>query len=383
MIRTSAPAPIRRDRFANLEAATYLISHSMGAAPLAARDALVAYWNDWSHDGPEAWERWLPQIETIADGLSALLGAPTGSIALGPNVSAFQETIASALDFSGERNEIVYEALQFPSLTYVWDAWQRYGARIVRVPSDDGMTIPTERIIAAITERTSLVVLSHAYYVSGALVDVDAVVARAKDVGALVMLDVYQTAGAIPIDLVALDVDMAVGGSHKWLCGGPGCGFLYVRPHLRDRFSPTATGWMAHAEPFAFEAAPMRYAQTMMRYTNGTPSIPAYLVAQPGHDLIASVGMAAIRAQNVALTTLLLDEADARGIRTPTPRDPARRSGWVGLDVPDGARITHALIERRIFVDYRPGCGIRVGPHFYSTADEILTLVRALDELMR
>jgi len=383
MIGTPSPVPVLRERFANLEDATYLISHSMGAAPLAARDALNAYWDDWSHDGPEAWERWLPQIETIANGLAALLGAPSGSIALGPNVSAFQETIASALDFSGERNEVVYEALQFPSLTYVWDAWQRHGARVVRVTSDDGMTIPTERIIAAITERTAVVVLSHAYYVSGALVDVDAIVARAKDVGALVMLDVYQTAGAIPIDLVALDVDMAVGGSHKWLCGGPGCGFLYVRAQLRDRFSPTATGWMAHAEPFAFEAAPMRYAQTMMRYTNGTPSMPAYLVAQPGHDMIASVGMAAVRAHNIALTTLLLAEADARGIRTPTPRDPARRSGWIGLDVPDGARITHALIERRIFVDYRPGCGIRVGPHFYSTADEIQSLVRALDELMR
>jgi kynureninase len=362
MIRTEPSAPVLRDRFANLEGSTYLISHSMGAAPLAAREALVSYWNDWSQDGPEAWERWLPQIETIAAGIGSLLGAPSGTIALGPNVSAFQETIASALDFSGERCEVVYEALQFPTVTYVWDAWQRHGAHVVCVPSDDGMTIPTERIAAAITERTALVVLSHAYYVSGALVDVAAIVKRARDVGAMVMLD---------------------GGSHKWLCGGPGCGFLYVRADRRMQFAPAATGWMAHAAPFAFEPAPMRYADSMMRYTNGTPSMLAYLVAAPGHALIAAVGLPAIRAHNIALTTLLLAEADARGIRTPTPRDPAKRSGWIGLAVPDGARITQTLIERRIFVDYRPGCGIRIGPHFYTTADEILALFGALDELMR
>ncbi len=383
MIRTEPSAPVLRDRFANLEGSTYLISHSMGAAPLAAREALVSYWNDWSHDGPEAWDWWLPQIETIAAGIGSLLGAPSGTIALGPNVSAFQETIASALDFSGERCEVVYEALQFPTVTYVWDAWQRHGARIVCVPSDDGMTIPTERIAAAITERTALVILSHAYYVSGALVDVAAIVKRAREVGAMVMLDVYQTAGVIPIDLEKIDVDFAVGGSHKWLCGGPGCGFLYVRADRRMQFAPTATGWMAHAAPFAFEPAPMRYADSMMRYTNGTPAMLAYLVAAPGHALIAEVGLPAIRAHNIALTTLLLAEADARGIRTPTPRDPAKRSGWIALDVPDGARITRALIERRIFVDYRPGCGIRIGPHFYTTADEILVLFGALDELMR
>lgn len=383
MIRTEPSAPVLRDRFANLEGSTYLISHSMGAAPLAAREALVSYWNDWSDDGPEAWDWWLPQIETIAAGIGSLLAAPSGTIALGPNVSAFQETIASALDFSGERCEVVYEALQFPTVTYVWDAWQRHGARIVCVPSDDGMTIPTERIAAAITERTALVILSHAYYVSGALVDVAAIVKRAREVGAMVMLDVYQTAGVIPIDLEKLDVDFAVGGSHKWLCGGPGCGFLYVRADRRMQFAPTATGWMAHAAPFAFEPAPMRYADSMMRYTNGTPAMLAYLVAAPGHALIAEVGLPAIRAHNIALTTLLLAEADARGIRTPTPRDPAKRSGWIALDVPDGARITRALIERRIFVDYRPGCGIRIGPHFYTTADEILVLFGALDELMR
>ena len=375
--------PRLRERFANLDACTYLISHSMGAAPLAARDELVAFWEEWSADGPEAWEHWLPAMDEIADGIGAIIGAPLGSVGLAPNVSALQETLASCFAWDGEKNEVAYEALQFPSLTYVWDAWARRGARVVRIPSEDGTTIPTEQIVAAIGERTQVVVLSHAYFQSGAMVDVPAVVARAKAVGALVVLDVYQTAGVIPFDVVALGVDVVVGGSHKWLCGGPGCGFIYVRPDLRGTFEPTATGWMAHRAPFEFEPAPMQYSQGMKRFGSGTPSVQAYLQARPGHRLIAEAGVPAIRAHNIALTEMILAEADERGIRTPTPREPNRRTGWVGLAVEDGARLVRELFARRIFVDYRPGCGIRVGPHFYTGTEEIRKLFRALDELRR
>lgn len=377
-----APArPRLRERFANLDGCTYLISHSMGAAPVAACNALVSFWEEWSHDGPEAWERWLPAIDEIADGIGAIIGAPPGSVGLAPNVSTLQETLASCLDWSGKRNVVVYEALQFPSLAYVWDAWRRRGAQPRCVPTDDGRTIPTERIVASIDERTQVVVLSHAYFQSGALVDIAAVAQRAHEVDALVVADIYQTAGIIPVDVVALDVDVAVGGSHKWLCGGPGCGYIYVRPELRARFEPTATGWMAHAAPFAFEPAPMRYAAGMKRFGNGTPVVQAYLAARAGHRLIAEVGIDAISTHNRALTGMILHEADARGIASPTPRDPARRTGWIGLALADGERITRELGARRIFVDYRPGCGIRVGPHFYTSADEIQTLFRALDAL--
>ena len=378
----AAVKPRLRERFANLDSCTYLISHSMGAAPLAARDALQTFWNEWSHDGPEAWERWLPAMDDVADGIAALIGAPRGSVGLAPNVSMLQETLASSLDFSGERNGVVYEALQFPSLTYVWDAWRKRGARPVRVPTDDGRTIPTERIAAAIDERTQVVLLSHAYFQSGALVDVAAIAKRAHELGALVIVDVYQTAGVVPVDVVALGADVAVGGSHKWLCGGPGCGYIYVRPELRTRFEPTATGWMAHAAPFAFEPVPMRYADNMKRFGNGTPSVQAYFMARAGHRLIAEAGVDAIRAHNRALTETILAEADARRIESPTPRDPSRRTGWIGLAVQDGERIARELGARRIFVDHRPGCGIRVGPHFYTSAEEIATLFRALDELL-
>jgi kynureninase len=379
MIAVSQPR--LRERFAELDSCTYLISHSMGAAPLAARDALVAFWEDWSHDGPEAWERWLPAIDEVADGIGKIIGAPAGSVGLAPNVSSLQETLASALEFSDKRNVVVYEALQFPSLTYVWDAWRRRGALPRCVPTDDGRTIPTQRIIDAIDERTRVVVLSHAYFQSGSVVDVAPIAKRARELGALVVLDIYQTAGVIPVNVRELGVDVAVGGSHKWLCGGPGCGYIYVRPELRSNFEPTATGWMAHASPFAFEPPPMRYAEGMKRFGNGTPTVQAFLQARAGHRLITEVGQPALRAHNLALTELILAEADARRIETPTPRDPSRRTGWIGLALDDGDRLVQELGRRRIFVDYRPGCGIRVGPHFYTSADEIHALFRALDEL--
>jgi kynureninase len=373
-----------RERFAGLETNTWLVSHSMGAPPLGAREALARYHEQWADGGPEgAWPQWLDEARTIADGIGAIIGAPAGSVALAPNVSVLQSALASALDLRGERNEVVYEALQFPSLAYVWTAWERAGARTVRIPTDDGRTIPTERICAAITERTAIVVLSHAYYQSGVVIDVPTIVARAREVGALVVLDAYQTTGTYPYDAVALDLDVVVGGSHKWLCGGPGCGWIYVRPELAEQFRPLVTGWFAHKNPFAFDAPPIDYATDQMRWATGTPTIPGYLAAKPGHDLIREIGVPAIREHNVRLTTHLTQAALERGWRVSTPHEAAKRTGWVGIDVPDGDRILHELIARRIYVDYRPGCGLRVSAHFYTTDEEIATFLAAMDELTR
>ena len=370
-----------RDRFATLDTSTYLVSHSMGAAPLAARDALDAYWTQWAADGPEAWENWLPQIGAIADGIGAIVGAPAGSVFLGPNVSVLQAAIATCIDFRGERNEVVYEALQFPSLTYVWNEWERFGAKVRVVASDDGRTIPTERICASITEKTAIAVLSHAYYVSGALADVRAIQAHCRSVGALLCVDTYQTTGVVPYDVTEMDLDMATAGSHKWLCGGPGCGWIYVKPSLLERFRPAVTGWMAHAAPFDFEAAPIRFAPSMYRFGTGTPTIPGYIVAKPGHDLIREAGVATIRAHNTRLTTLLAEGALERKLTVNTPLDPARRAGWIGIDFEDSERVCRGLIAERVFVDYRPGCGIRVSPHMYTTDEEIARFFATLDRL--
>lgn len=371
----------RRDEFPILSDSTYLVSHSMGAAPLAARAALDAYWKQWASEGPEAWETWLPQIGEIADGIGAIVGAPPGSVFLGPNVSVLQAALATCLDFRGERKEVVYEALQFPSLTYIWREWERFGAVARIVPSHDGRTIPTERIVEAITEKTAIAVLSHAYYVSGAIADVRTIQRHCRELGALLCVDAYQTTGVYPYDVTEWDLDIATGGSHKWLCGGPGCGWIYVKPALLERFRPAVTGWMAHARPFAFEPAPTEFAPNMYRFGNGTPTIPGYLVAKPGHDAIRAVGVRAIRRHNVALTTEIAERAAERGLRINTPLEPERRTGWIGIDFDDSERICRQLIAQRVFLDYRPGCGIRVGPHFYTSGDDIAAFFEALDRL--
>jgi kynureninase len=380
-MQSTATRPRFRERFPTLVDSTYLVSHSMGAPPLAARDALDAYWQAWAKDGPEAWNAWMPALGDLADNLGAIFGAPPGSVSLAPNVSLLQAAIATTFDWKGTRNEVVFEDLQFPSVTYVWKAWERFGARVVRVPSDDGRTMSTERIVAAITEKTAVVVLSHAAYISGAMIDVPPIVARCREAGALFVLDAYQTTGIYPYDAVALDVDIVVGGSHKWLCGGPGCGFIYIKPERRAQLEPALTGWMAHESPFAFEPAPIRLAWNQHRWNSGTPTVPGYLVARAGHDTIREAGLPNIRAHNVRLTTMILALADERGIASPTPREPEKRTGWIGLDFPGAGRVCEQLIERRIFVDHRPGCGIRVSPHFYTTDEEIVRLFDALDEL--
>jgi len=382
MIETLEISPALRSRFAGLDRNTWLVSHSMGAPPLAAREALTRYFDDWAEHGPEAWPQWLDLAAEIADGIGALFGAPKNSVWLAPNVSVLQAAIASSLSFAGERNEVVYESLMFPSLAYVWDGWRRMGAVTRVVPDDDGITIPTERICAAITERTAVVVLSHAYYESGALIDVAPIVARAHTMGALVVLDSYQTAGTVPFDVVALDVDIVVGGSHKWLCGGPGCGYIYVKPGLQENFAPLVTGWWAHRDPFAFAAAPMVYAAGPARWATGTPTIPGYVVARAGHDLIRAIGVDAIRAYNGRLTNRIIAFAHERGWRVKTPLDPAQRTGWIGIDLPDAARVQARLLERRIIVDHRPRCGLRVGPHFYTTDEDLQTLFDALDAIV-
>ena len=375
--------PRLRNRFPALEKGTYLVSHSMGAPPVAARDALAAYWTAWSSAGPEAWEDWLPAASEIADGIGDIFGAQPGTVSLVPNVSLAQAIVASALTFTPERNGIVIEALQFPTVTYVWKNWERYGARVVVVPSDDGRTMSTDRICSAITERTAVVALSHAAYQSGALVDVAAIATRARAVGALFVLDTYQTTGVVPFDVVALDLDIVIGGSHKWLCGGPGCAFLYVRPGLRERLHPAITGWMAHEAPFAFAPAPIVLASGARRYDTGTPTMPGYLAARAGHDAIREIGITNVRAHNVRLTERLIAGAQQREFTIPTPLDPARRTGWIGMDFAGAAGAAAALVRRRVFVDYRPGCGIRVSPHFYTNDAEIDAFFSCLDDIRR
>ena len=251
------------------------------------------------------------------------------------------------------------------------------------VESEDGRTVPTERTLAAIDEETLLVPISHVLFKSAYLQDAKAIVGRANAVGALVVLDCYQSAGTVPIDVKALDVDFAVGGSVKWLCGGPGAGYLYVRPDLHERLEPTVTGWMAHREPFAFEIGAIDYAPNAFRLLHGTPHVPALYSARSGYEIILEVGVDRIRAKSQRQTQRLIELAQERGVRVTSPRDPARRGGTVTIDVEHGPAVTKELIRREVLVDYRPGAGIRVSPHFYTTDEEVEHTVAQIAEIVQ
>jgi kynureninase len=210
---------------------------------------------------------------------------------------------------------------------------------------------------------------------SKARTQIAAITDRAHEVGALVVLDTYQSAGTVPFNVTELNVDFATGGSVKWLCGGPGAGYLYVRPDWIDRLEPKTTGWMAHEHPFAFETE-MHYAPDITRFLHGSPAIPALYAARSGYEIINEIGVPAIREKSVRQTQLLIALAEEAGFRVTSPKDTARRGGTVTVWHDDAAAITKELVRREFVVDYRPGAGVRISPHFYTT-DEELDLVIA------
>src|SRR5258707_661661 len=306
-----------------LDEPTYLVSHSLGAMPRRAAAELEEYTRQWSTRGVRAWaEGWWAMPVTVGDAVGRIIGAPPGSVVMHQNVSICQSVLLSCFDLSARRNKIVYEDLNFPSVMYVYEAHRALGARVVTVPSADGMTVPLERFLEAIDEETLLVPLSHVIFRSGFVQDVPAIVQRAHEVGAYVVADVYQSAGTVPVDVTAWDVDFATGGSVKWLCGGPGAGYLYVAPRLQRRLQPRVTGWMAHEHPFAFEAGAIDYASDATRFLHGTPAVPALFPARAGYEIVSALRVDSIRRKSVRQVQLLMDRAPAPRLTPPTPHDP-------------------------------------------------------------
>ncbi len=368
-----------RAGFPTLEEKTHLISHSLGAVPRRAREYLARYADEWQHDSVAAWSaHWLPFVDETADLVATLLGVAPGTVVLNQNVSTIMAQVASCFDFAAPKNRIVFTELDFPSCEYVWQEQTRRGAEIVVVPDEDGVHPPTQALLAAIDERTLLVPVSHVLFRSSALQDVAAIVKRAHEVGALVLLDTYQSAGTVPLSIAEWDVDMACGGSIKWVCGGPGMAYLYVRPDLRDRLRPAQTGWFAHARPFAFETGRIDYADTRWRFMNGTPSMPSYYAARAGWELCLEAGVDAIRQKSLRQTTLLRNLVEERGFSVRTPREDAARGGTLCFDFDGAMEASHALLARGFLHDYRPRCGLRASPHYYTTDDEVRRFVQAI-----
>ncbi len=361
-----------RAQFPILEQSTYLINHSLGAMPKATYDRLHDFAETWATRGIRAWEEgWWEMPITVGNKLAKIIGAPPATVTMHQNVSIAQAIILSCFDLSGKRNKIVYEALNFPSVMYVYEAHAKAAnARIVTIPSADGITIETEKMLAAIDEETLLVPISHVLFKSAYIQDAQAIIAKAHAVGALVILDAYQSTGTVPFNVTDLDVDFALGGSVKWLCGGPGAGWLYVRPDLQNKLEPKITGWAGQRAPFAF-APELDYADDTSRFLQGTPPIPALYSAESGYDLINEIGVERIREKSIRQTTRLLEWADENGWRINSPRAAEQRGGSVIIDVPHADEIVRELSRRHILVDFRPGAGIRIGPHFYNTDEEI------------
>lgn len=373
-----------RKEFPILDTTVYMISHSLGAMPRRAMESLQEYADVWRRRGIRAWEEgWWEMPVTLGDLIGRIIGAGPGEVVMHPNVSTCIAIVLSCFDWTGRRNKIVCESLAFPSTLYLYYAQERLGARVVTVASDDGITLPLERMLAAIDEETQLVCVSHVLYRSSFIQDLEAITRRAHEVGAYVLADLYQSVGTVPVDVRRIGLDFATGGSVKWLCGGPGAGYLYVRRDLWSRLEPRVTGWMAHRDPFAFESGPIRYADTAFRFLTGTPHIPALYAARPGYEIINEIGVEAIRAKSVRQTHRLIELADDAGFRVASPRDSASRGGTVVLDVPHGQAVTRELIRRNILVDYRPGAGIRLGPHFYTTDDELEWCIREVQTILQ
>ncbi len=363
-----------RHEFPILAETTYLVSHSLGAMPRKAADRLGEFARMWAERGIRSWaEGWWETPWTVGDQVGRIIGAPPGSTVMHQNVAVAEAVVLSCfLPVDPARNRVVYERGNFPSVRYLYQAQHDL---------EVGVCEDAEEIVERIDERTLLVPISHVLYKAGEIQDVEPIIRRAHETGAHVVLDCYQSAGIVPLDVTALDVDFAVGGSVKWLCGGPGNAWLYVRPELAERLEPTFTGWQAHARPFAFEEE-MEYTNGAARFLTGTPNVAAHFAATAGYDLVEEIGVARIRESSLRQTQLLIDLADEAGFEVRSPRDPARRGGTVTIHVAEFPAVHAELEARGILCDFRPDAGIRLGPHFYNSDEEIRFAVEQIAEIL-
>jgi kynureninase len=365
-----------RQEFPTAESTLHFISHSLGAMPRGVEAALARYAQQWRSRGIRAWEEgWFALPTEVGNLIGGILNAERDTISMIENVTLAQAVALSAVDFTPPRNRLVCTAEDFPSVLYLYEGLARRGVEIVRVPVRGGRAIEAADVIRAIDERAAVVALSHVLFRTGQILDVESIARRAREAGALTLLDAYQSVGTVPVDVQALGVDFLTGGSVKWLCGGPGAGYLYAAPRVRH-LEPALTGWMAHENPFEFDSGPMLRHAGARRFWTGTPAIPAFVAARCGYEIVAAIGVGAIREKSLRLTARMIALADEYGLTVGSPRESERRGGTVCLDVPHAEAVCHALLAEDVLLDYRPGVGLRLAPHFYTREDEV-------DEVMR
>lgn len=373
-----------RDEFPILGRCNYLISNSLGAMPRGVYDSLRYYADTWAEQGVSAWgSGWFELPLTVGNKIAPLMGAAPDTVLVHQNASIANSILFGGLDFSdSRRDKVVISELDFPSDVYALRSWLPEHMRIHMVKSPDGITIDSDELLDAIDERTRLVSVSHVLFRSAYIMPAREIVAKARSVGAQVAFNGYHSVGVIPVEVGAWDVDFYIGGVLKWLCGGPGGVFMYVRPDLLPSLNPKVTGWFAHQSPFSFDVEKLELREDAYRLMNGTPGIASLHAIQPGVDIIAQVGVPAIREKSIRQTSLIIELADELGYEVVSPRDASRRAGTVTVNPPHAYEVSCELLARDIKVDFRPRAGIRIAPHFYNSDAEIGAAMSAIYEIL-
>jgi kynureninase len=364
-----------RGEFPILARKTYLNSCSLGALSHRALERVATFHEDWHEHGASAWyETWTGRLDELRTRVARMIAAQPHEVGLAASTSAGLSVLGSALDYSG-RNRVIVADLDFPTVAYQWMV--RPGVEVVRVPSDDGATIDPQRMADAIDDRTAVVAISHVFFTTGGIQQTAAIAEAARRHGAFFIIDAYQSAGQLPIDVQALGADALLTGPLKWLLGGPGLAYVYVRDEWIRRLRPTITGWFAARDQFAFDIHHFEFRDDARRFELGTPALPTVHAALGGQDIIDQIGVPAIRHRNMELTEYLLDRLAARGFRVRGAAAPEDRSAIVMIRHDEPAAAVQRLAEAGIIVDSRPGF-VRVSPHFYNTTDEIDRFTDAL-----
>ena len=365
-----------RDRFPLLDSVVYLNSCSQGALSHEVRAAYERYLRDWDEKG-SPWDLWVELNETARTRFARLLNAATDEIAVTTSVSAGVSSLLSGLKLRDGRHKMVISDFEFPTIGQNLHAQELNGAKVEHVPASADVTIPLDRLAEAIDEETVLVAITHVCYRNGSRTDIQAVIDLAHEAGALVLVDSFQSVGAIPIDVKELNADFVVGGTLKYLLGSAGLGFLYCRADLLDDITPTQTGWFADDDIFKMDIYDYSPAPTAAKFESGTPPVPSIYAGVAGMDLMHDIGVSDTQSHVSGLTDALIAELDRIGARMVTPRDPARRGPMIAVAATDANALVAALNAERILTTSRDG-NVRLSWHCYNSLEDVERVVAGL-----
>jgi len=388
--RLQYPAPVAiehaellayRSEFPILQRKTYLNSCSLGALSNRSMQRLAQFMEMWNEWGAHAWyEIWMGEIAKARQKFAAIIGAQLHEVAIAPSVSVALSSIASALDYS-KRNNVVMADMDFPTLAYQWLVKQRIGVECRFVESPDRIYTPPELFEREVDDKTALVATSRVFYTSGYIQDIRSVADIAHKHGAYMLVDDYQGTGQIPINVNAMDVDFLVTGTLKWLMGGPGLAFVYIREGLISQLQPTIAGWFGHSEQFQFKTREFDFRPDATRVEMGTPAVAAIYAANGGLDIVQEISVEQICERTRYLTNDLIAQAREHGWKVRAPLEPEQRSSIVMLEIEQPEEVVKALVARNIITDSRPGL-LRASPYFYNTIEENALVIGAIAEIL-